>query len=174
MTFDFARPQAKDIAGLAAFYRQCRADTDMALLPDYFLSLPPSVFSEVWEKVFGEPARFRAILAMRDSIKAGFYTVGPLHESDRAQYLDACGLPPCTGELFQLYVAAADQGKGLGRILYQRALHDLRDLGYDACVICTYVENTKAIAFYEAMGAKIIRETVLAPPWNRPVVFLRA
>ncbi|MFL5920823.1 MAG: GNAT family N-acetyltransferase [Gaiellaceae bacterium] len=56
------------------------------------------------------------------------------------------------GELFALYVAPSDWGKGAGRTLLERAETALRDAGFDTAVLWVLKDNPRARRLYEAAG----------------------
>lgn len=58
--------------------------------------------------------------------------------------------PPEIGEVFALYVLKEYYGKGVGRVLMEAALEQLR--GYARVCLWTLKENRRAIRFYQKCG----------------------
>jgi ribosomal protein S18 acetylase RimI-like enzyme len=65
-----------------------------------------------------------------------------------------CGTDRRRGFLHHLAVAAAQQGKGIGRLLVERCLQSLRRQGITKCHIFVYRDNTEGSAFWEKIGWK--------------------
>ena len=61
-------------------------------------------------------------------------------------------LPVGTCELVKMYLLAAARGKGVGRILIEKAFQLASNLGYQAIYLETMPELKKAIYIYEKMG----------------------
>ena len=169
MEFLTVRPDPADTARLAALYRECRCQTDMQIVPEYFQALPDYVFTEKWDSLFGEPHNYRAKLAIVDDAWAGFYIVGP--RDDYSENLHDHTLPEKCGELHQLYLLPAYQAKGIGKSLYEQARQDFKELGHQTFIACTYLENENAKGFYKSIGAQHLKDDVLGAPWHRPVTF---
>ncbi len=168
MALTLIRPNPAAFQKLTDFYRECRRATDMGIVPEYFLALPDYVFSEKWEALFATTTH-KAKLAIAGDDTAGFYIVGPM--DDYSENFPEHTIPEKCGELHQLYLLPQYQKRGFGRKLYEDARKDLQDLGYESFVACTYLENKNAKSFYGAIGAKHLKDDVLAAPWNRSVTF---
>ena len=65
-------------------------------------------------------------------------------------------LPEGTCELVKMYLLAAARGKGVGRILIEKAFQLASNLGYQAIYLETMPELKKAIYIYEKMGFKYL------------------
>ena len=65
-------------------------------------------------------------------------------------------LPVGTCELVKMYLLAAARGKGVGRILIEKAFQLASNLGYQAIYLETMPELKKAIYIYEKMGFKYL------------------
>ena len=64
---------------------------------------------------------------------------------------------PYRGELFELYLAPEFQGLGFGRRLFDAARKDLAEHGYDSTLVWALADNSRALAFYEHLGGRIVR-----------------
>jgi ribosomal protein S18 acetylase RimI-like enzyme len=104
-----------------------------------------------WHTAFGEPAPespSRIWVAERAGAVLGYATTAP--GGDR-------WLPPPegAGELTNLYLDPDVIGSGVGRLLYEHAVADLRARGFDPLVVWAFRDNERALAFYERMGLAI-------------------
>lgn len=59
---------------------------------------------------------------------------------------------PTTGELQAIYLAPEAIGRGIGRVLHDQALDDLRKRGCTEATLWVLRENQRARRFYEAAG----------------------
>lgn len=66
------------------------------------------------------------------------------------------GLPPDTGELVKMYLSPAARGKGIGKMLIEKALQFAGDTGYRKVYIETMPELRKAMSVYEKFGFKYL------------------
>ena len=90
----------------------------------------------------------RAWVAVRDGTLIGYATTSPA----RANWLPP---PDGAGELTNLYLDPDVIGTGVGRLLYEHAVSDLRDRGFDPLVVWAFRDNPRARRFYEARGLTI-------------------
>jgi ribosomal protein S18 acetylase RimI-like enzyme len=94
----------------------------------------------------GDPSR--AWLAERDGSVIGYATTSPA----RANWLPP---PDGAGELTNLYLDPDVIGTGVGRLLYDHAVADLRERAFDPLVVWAFRDNHRARRFYEARGLAI-------------------
>jgi putative acetyltransferase len=66
------------------------------------------------------------------------------------------GLPPDTCELVKMYLAPAARGKGIGKMLIEKALQFARDTGHRNVYIETMPELRKAMTVYEKFGFRYL------------------
>ncbi len=66
------------------------------------------------------------------------------------------GLPPDTCELVKMYLAPAARGKGIGKMLIEKALQFASDTGYRNVYIETMPELRKAMTVYEKFGFRYL------------------
>jgi len=90
----------------------------------------------------------RAWVAERDGTPIGYATTSPA----KANWLPP---PDGAGELTNLYLDPEVIGTGVGRLLYDHAIADLRERGFDPLVVWAFRHNTRARRFYEARGLVI-------------------
>jgi len=90
----------------------------------------------------------RAWVAERDGVLLGYATTSPAKDN---------WLPPPdgAGEVTNLYLEPAAIGTGLGRRLYEHAVSDLRERGFNPLVIWAFRDNHRARRFYERMGLAV-------------------
>lgn len=94
----------------------------------------------------GSPAR--AWVAERDGAILGYATTSPARDNWLAP-------PEGAGELTNLYLHPEVIGSGVGQLLYQHAVDDLRERGFDVLVVWAFRDNQRARRFYEARGLRI-------------------
>jgi ribosomal protein S18 acetylase RimI-like enzyme len=80
-----------------------------------------------------------------DGTALGFVTCGPAADQHATP-------PPHAGEVYSIYVRQAAQGKGVGRMLLDRATKALREHGFGVAVLWVIASNDRARRFYEAAG----------------------
>jgi putative acetyltransferase len=66
------------------------------------------------------------------------------------------GLPPDTCELVKMYLTPAARGKGIGKMLIEKALQFASDTGYRHVYIETMPELRKAMTVYEKFGFRYL------------------
>ena len=59
---------------------------------------------------------------------------------------------PTTGELWAIYVAPDDWGRGAGRALWERGRSSLQASGFLDVTVWVLEDNRRALRFYEAAG----------------------
>jgi GNAT superfamily N-acetyltransferase len=96
------------------------------------------------ERLRRPPGRSGAWVVEDDGCVVGFAFTGPTRDPDADRAI--------TGELFAIYLEPDAVGRGLGRALCERAVADLRVMGYRRASLWVLVENRVARRFYEAAG----------------------
>lgn len=99
-----------------------------------------------------EGPRACGIVAERDGAIVGMVTVRPWPDE------------PPTGRLARLYVAPVHWGEGLGASLHDRALAEMRRLGFAGAKLWVLRANTRARRFYERRGWTPTGATKANPP----------
>ena len=125
--------------------------TYRGMIPDAALDEWIGSAHAAWREAFQQhqadsPAR--AWVAERDRDIVGYATTAPA----RANWLPP---PDGAGELTNLYLDPAVIGTGVGRLLYEHAVGDLRARGFDPLVVWAFRDNHRARRFYEARGLTI-------------------
>jgi len=119
-----------------------RATYAEQLSDDFLESLDPSLEAGRWEERMTRPA-IAVLVAATDQV-VGFVAAGPTFDRD----LD----PAASYQIYNLHVAEASRGLGVGQRLLRAAADAGRDLG--ATELCLWVvpENRHARHFYERAG----------------------
>lgn len=96
----------------------------------------------------GPDSPARVWVGQRDANVLGYATTSPAKDT---------WLPPPdgAGELTNLYLDPDAIGTGLGRQLYEHAVTDLRERGFDPLVVWAFRDNPLARRFYPRMGLVI-------------------
>ena len=126
-------------------------ETYRGMIPDAVLDEWIAEVGASWRKALESrppesPAR--AWLAEVDGRVVGYATTSP----GRDQFAEP---PAGSGELTNLYLDPDVIGSGLGRSLYEVAVADLAERGFDPLVVWTFRDNGRARGFYERMGLAV-------------------
>jgi GNAT superfamily N-acetyltransferase len=114
------------------------------LMPDAFLDgLVPADRLDRWRKRFAEPGT-RILVWEEQEWIAGFCFGGPSRDKDAD--------PSHCGEINAIYLRPEAWGRGIGRALYEAAIDDFRDRGFEELTLWVLRGNRRARAFYERMG----------------------
>jgi putative acetyltransferase len=69
----------------------------------------------------------------------------------------SAGLPPDTCELVKMYLTPEARGKGIGKMLIEKALEAAREAGYKKVYLETMPELSKAVSVYEKFGFRYLK-----------------
>lgn len=146
---------AADADALGSIARRAWEATYRGIVPDPVLDEWIAGVTENWRRVLAErPADSpsRAWVAERDGQILGYLTTSPAKDE---------WLPPPdgAGEVTNLYLDPDVIGTGVGRLLYEHGVGDLRARGFDPLVIWAFRDNARARGFYERMGLAVDAET---------------
>jgi ribosomal protein S18 acetylase RimI-like enzyme len=144
---DYVAPRESDIPVYARLHVTCWQQAYAGLMDaDFLEKLSVAAREEGWRKTLSDPDVF-CRLAVDGGVPVGFVSCGP---SRLPQYAD--------GEVYALYVLQSHQGKGIGRTLFQSALHSWKNRNGRSVVVCVISNNANAIAFYRRMSVRKIDE----------------
>ena len=150
------RPATADDAGVLAGIggRACDV-TYRGIVPDPVLDEWIAGAEQGWRAAFaahGADSLWRAWVADAGGAVLGYLTTSPAKDE---------WLPPPdgAGEVTNLYLEPAAIGTGVGRRLYEHAVADLRERGFNPLVIWAFRDNLRARRFYERMGLSVDAET---------------
>ncbi len=98
-------------------------------------------------EIAAEPAKAmdRTWIVETDLGVAGFASSGP----GRAE---SAPPPAGAGEVYAIYLAPGERGRGYGRTLFGHVVSDLQGRGFDPIVVWVFEANPVARRFYEAAG----------------------
>ncbi len=89
------------------------------------------------------PPELRVWVADEGDALVGFAVTGPSEDADA---------DPKTAELFAIYLEPGRVGTGVGRVLFERAVEDLRSRGFRSATLWVLESNELARRFYDAAG----------------------
>lgn len=141
---------ADDAAEIARVHVECWEETYGGWLPPAYLAARTVAAREAfWTDQLREwPGGLSLFVACEDDgAICGFASGGP-------ELTDRLGVD---GELYSLYLLAAAQGRGWGRVLTESVLGELRALGARRIAVWV-LEDNPACGFYEHMGGRRIAE----------------
>jgi ribosomal protein S18 acetylase RimI-like enzyme len=121
------------------------------IVPDAVLDEWVAEAPEGWHAAFAtrpSDSPWRPWVAERDGMLVGYATTTPA----KSEWLPP---PDGAGELTNLYLDPAAIGTGVGRMLYEHAVADLRDRGFNPLVIWAFRDNPLARRFYDRMGLTV-------------------
>lgn len=129
-----------------AFHATYRGIVPDVVLDEWIESGPVSWRAAFESRAPDSPSR--AWVAEREGSVIGYATTSPA---------GANWLPPPdgAGELTNLYLDPDVIGTGIGSLLYEHAVADLRERGFDPLLVWTFRDNHRARRFYEGRGLTI-------------------
>ncbi|MDP8997337.1 MAG: GNAT family N-acetyltransferase [Pseudomonadota bacterium] len=132
----------------AALHVRCWREAYAAYLPaDLMATFSTEKRLPMWQAALVNPERF-ILGAYVDDVPVGFVMSGAPSE----KYID-----DQDGHLWALYIAASQHRKGIGRALAFAAVQHWLEKGGKTMTIGVLRENTPARAFYENLGAKLLK-----------------
>lgn len=140
-----------DVDALADIGARAWDATYRGIVPDAALGEWIASNRSGWQSAFESRAPnspWRPWVAERDGTVLGYATSSPAKD----QWLPP---PEGAGELTNLYLDPDVIGTGVGRLLYEHAVHDLAERAFDPLVVWAFRDNPRAIGFYERMGLVI-------------------
>lgn len=151
MATEIRAAEPDDAAALGGISARAFEATYRGIVPDAALDEWIEGGAASWRAALEERAPdspSRAWVAVRDETPIGYATTSPA----RANWLPP---PDGAGELTNLYLDPDVIGTGVGRLLYDHAVADLRERGFDPLVVWAFRDNQRARRFYEARGLTI-------------------
>jgi ribosomal protein S18 acetylase RimI-like enzyme len=137
--------RAEDAPAIAALHIAAWQWAYRGQLPDAFLDgLSHHLDERIRLRIeaIADPAQ-RNWLAEDGGALTGFAITHPSRDDDATS---------ATGELGAIYLAEHAAGRGIGRALFERAVADLEERGYEAAILWVLESNTRARRFYERAG----------------------
>ena len=148
MEITYRKPSPAEAETFAHLHVKCWRETYPAYLPaELMATFSAEKRLPMWQASLVNPERF-ILGAYADGIPVGFVMSGPSDEKH---------IPEQDGHLWALYIAAAQHRKGIGRALANAAVQHWLDQGGSTMTIGVLAENKRARAFYERLGAKLLK-----------------
>jgi GNAT superfamily N-acetyltransferase len=142
-----------DVDAIACTHVACWDETYRGVLPDVALDRQTvETRRSLWSRLLGDPAQCIFVVEV-DSAVVGFASA---NANDEPQ-------SPYDAFLDTLYVRTSAQGKGLARRLLSAVAREMLARGFHGMALVTLRDRNAACAFYERMGALLVREQP-APP----------
>jgi len=139
------KAEVEDAKGIAKVHVDSWRTTYKGIVPDTFLeSLSYEKRELMWKKGITENHVY--IAENENGQVIGFSTGGKERTGKYEAY---------TGELYAIYILKEFQGQGIGRLLFQSIVDDLKDRNLNSMLIWAIEENP-ACRFYETLGGKKI------------------
>lgn len=136
-----------DAEAIGVIWASARAIAYAGIVPDEIAHRPGDVLSREVGSWVTDPRRV-ALGAVDGDELVGFVMAGPPEHGGVAG--DA--------EISLIYVAPKAQGRGVGRMLMCHALQRLRAADVRSLFLWTLRDNRIGVAFYEGLGARVLRE----------------
>lgn len=136
---------AIDSHAIASIHVRSWQDAYRGQVPDHILdSLSVEDWEQRWRGRFADSDRgVRVWLAERGGRAVGFASTGPARDENAATN---------SGEVYAIYVHPEVIATGVGRLLLDHAVADLRSRGFHAATLWVLETNTRARRFYEIAG----------------------
>ncbi len=152
--FSIEPAEAADRDELYIFHKGARYRTDYEFVPDFAEATLKSEYYERFWRAFPDPNGQRQVVkAVMDGKIIGFARFG-IADGEEYDPGKLAGYVEGLGELHQLYVDPAYQGRKIGVALYRAAIGGLKEQGYRHMLVATIDANKKAKEFYLKAGAE--------------------
>jgi GNAT superfamily N-acetyltransferase len=137
---------AADAAEIARVHVSSWRAAYRGLLPDRYLDrLSEDERAPTWRRrIDGRRPEETVLVAARDGAVVGFASAGPTRDRDADQR--------SVGEVYAVYVEPEEWGTGVGRRLLERAVAELREVGFRHVGLWVLETNAHARGFYEHLG----------------------
>jgi ribosomal protein S18 acetylase RimI-like enzyme len=144
----FRRPLPAEAETFASLHVQCWKESYRGIVPDTLLdAAQPRDRYEMWHNIVVNPRRI-VIGTWVEGVPAGFVVAGEPHQRI---------LENEDGQLAALYILKRYHRMGIGSALVQQAAAQWRAMDGTSMSIGVLAANMNARAFYESLGAKLVR-----------------
>lgn len=150
---------ADDVADIARLHRAIWCETYRDLAPDEVYRALDEDYRRVrWADMLSRPRKDqRVLLAVQGGRLVG---IGAIAAPSEPAFGERC-------EVKSLYIDPSVKRQGLGRRLMRELAREVGSLGYSAVGLGAVVGNEPAIAFYRALGGRLVgRYTDPGPIWR--------
>jgi len=131
--------------GIANVHVESWRTTYRGQIPDEFLDqLSVSARAEFWN---GEISRGEngVFVAVNNDVISGFINFGKALDED---------VDSQTAEVYAVYVLLEHQGLGIGKMLWDQAVQELKARGFSKCAVWVLDTNQPATGFYQRVGCR--------------------
>lgn len=149
MNYSIRKREIRDCKGIAHVVTLSWNETYKGIVPDYFLKALKNNEKQRTQMLiddFDINDNNQYVLEINNEI-VGFINYG---KSSDKQFLNC-------GEIKAIYVIKKYKGKGFGRKLVEKAIKEMKQLGYDKMIVACLKGNTSN-GFYEHIGGKYIKD----------------
>ena len=145
MTVRIREGQPKDASAIAEVHvRSWQAAYRGQLTDEYLDGLNVEDRLELHRRALERPPpEYRMWVAEDGGRVVGFAVTGRSEDADADER---------TGELYAIYLEPERVGTGLGRVLFEHSIGDLRDRGFGVATLWVLETNEQARRFYETAG----------------------
>jgi ribosomal protein S18 acetylase RimI-like enzyme len=135
-----------DAPGMAkAHVASWQAAYSHILEPGWLAAMSVSDRTMRWQRVLSANESTNVVAKAVTEV-LGFVSFGPCRDE---------GAPQSQAELWALYAAPEAWGRGVGRMLTEHALKQLKAAGYHSTSLWVLTENHRGRSFYEAFGFRV-------------------
>jgi GNAT superfamily N-acetyltransferase len=137
-----------DAAAIARIHVASWRTTYAGLIPaDFLAGMSARAQQSRWSEILSAQGRATFVYVVEsDGEVVGFASGGRERE----------GNPRYSGELYAVYLLQEQQGKGLGRKLFEAVAGRLADTGHRAMLVWVLAANSAARGFYEHLGGSFL------------------
>jgi GNAT superfamily N-acetyltransferase len=140
-----------DATGVATIQVECWKKAYAGIIPEKYLSsLDISTKAKSWEGGVNLNADVVRLIALEKNLPLGF--VAGLENRSSSIY------PNIHCEAWSIYVHPDHWKKGIGKVLLDGFIEEMKKLGNKSMLIWALEENLNARAFYEAMGGLLLSQ----------------
>jgi len=149
----------EDVAGIARLHRAIWCETYRDLAPAEVYRILDEDFRRVrWADMLTNPRKDQRVLLAEQG--ARLVGIGAIAAPSEPAFEGR-------GEIKSLYIDPSIKRQGLGRRLMRAMMGELASMGYSGAALGVVVGNEPAIAFYRALGGRLIgRYTDSGPIWR--------
>ena len=142
------RAKPGDAAALSGVFEAAWREAYCGIIPGVALERMLARRGPAWWRAAAQRSRGLVVLDIGERV-AGYASYGRCR--DRSL--------PAEGEVDELYLAPEYQGLGFGRRLFKAVRNDLADHDARRVAVWSLADNSRARAFYEGLGGRMIAET---------------
>jgi GNAT superfamily N-acetyltransferase len=137
-----------DAAAIARVHVDSWRTTYAGLIPDDFLArLSAPAQERRWAEILAAQGRASFVYVVESESDVVGFSSGGREREGNGTY---------TGELYAIYLLQAQQGKGLGRKLFEAVTGHLSRDGHRAMLVWVLAANTASRGFYEHLGGTFL------------------